>query len=346
MTTLALGGYADWSSVPSIWPTWWLGDVAGAIIVTPVFVLWAAKPRVRWNRARVVEVSVVLACLVATGALVFGGWIPHAYPFMCVPPIIWIAFRLGTRETATAVLVLSGLALSGTLRGLGPFAQAPPDSALLLLQGFVGIMGLTALTLAAAVTERAGIERLLRKSEEEHRAIAALTTDFAAISRFDDGRVVLESVTDGFSLVTGYTHAELELRGGWPALMHPEDRVTGATASGDFFAGGRFTGDLRIVTKSGQTRWLRYFSSPFSDPGEVGTSAQRLLTAVQDITDLVQTVETARLMGATVILSGLSAGITKRLVAIGIDVSRLRTAGDLQAGLDEAQRLLLPSMPK
>jgi rsbT co-antagonist protein RsbR len=55
---------------------------------------------------------------------------------------------------------------------------------------------------------------------------------------------------------------------------------------------------------------------------------------------LVQTVEASRLMGATVIVTGLSADIAQTLVTIGVDLSRLRTAGDLQGGIEEAERLL------
>src|SRR5215475_7567155 len=40
-TTLAVAGQAEWSNFASIWLTWWLGDMIGALVVTPVVVLWA-----------------------------------------------------------------------------------------------------------------------------------------------------------------------------------------------------------------------------------------------------------------------------------------------------------------
>ena len=55
---------------------------------------------------------------------------------------------------------------------------------------------------------------------------------------------------------------------------------------------------------------------------------------------LLQTAEAARLMGATVILTGLSAEVAQSLVSIGVDLSRLITVGDLQGGIVEADRLL------
>ncbi len=55
---------------------------------------------------------------------------------------------------------------------------------------------------------------------------------------------------------------------------------------------------------------------------------------------LVQTVKATQLMGATAIITGLSAGIAHTLVDLGVDLSTMRTVGDLQGGLEEAERLL------
>lgn len=55
---------------------------------------------------------------------------------------------------------------------------------------------------------------------------------------------------------------------------------------------------------------------------------------------LVQTVEAARLLGATVIVTGLSPEIAQTLVNIGVDLSKMTTVGDLQGGIETAERLL------
>lgn len=80
-------------------------------------------------------------------------------------------------------------------------------------------------------------------------------------------------------------------------------------------------------------------------------SASRAKVAILDITGvplvdskvanhLLQTVGAARLMGATVILTGLSPQIAQALVALGVDLSPVRTTVDLQSGLEEAEHLL------
>jgi len=55
---------------------------------------------------------------------------------------------------------------------------------------------------------------------------------------------------------------------------------------------------------------------------------------------LVLTVEAARLLGATVIVPGLSPEIAQTLVKIGVDLGKMNTVGDLQGGIEEAERLL------
>lgn len=55
---------------------------------------------------------------------------------------------------------------------------------------------------------------------------------------------------------------------------------------------------------------------------------------------LLQTVTAARLMGASVIVSGLSPEVAQALVAIGIDLTKLNTVGDLQGGIEQAERML------
>jgi rsbT co-antagonist protein RsbR len=55
---------------------------------------------------------------------------------------------------------------------------------------------------------------------------------------------------------------------------------------------------------------------------------------------LVQTVDASRLMGAGVIITGLSSDIAQTLVTIGVDLSKIHTVGDLQGGIEEAERLL------
>ena len=61
---------------------------------------------------------------------------------------------------------------------------------------------------------------------------------------------------------------------------------------------------------------------------------------------LAQTCESARLMGATVIITGISQEIAQTLVTIGADLSSVLTLGDLQSGVEEVERLLARDAPR
>ena len=69
-------------------------------------------------------------------------------------------------------------------------------------------------------------------------------------------------------------------------------------------------------------------------------SADREFGELDIVEGDVQTVDASRLMGAGVIITGLSSEIAQTLVTIGVDLSGMKTVGDLQGGIEEAEHLL------
>ncbi len=173
VTGLALAGFAEWAAYGGIWLTWWLGDAVGAIVVAPPVILWTNKGLPGPTRKQVLEGAALLLYLFLVGQVVFGSFFQTTAPsypleFLCVPFLVWAAFRFGQRVSSLAVLLLAGVAIWGTLQGSGPFVRTTQNESLLLLQSFVGIMSLMTLTLAAEVAEH-------KRAEEEVRRLA--TTD-------------------------------------------------------------------------------------------------------------------------------------------------------------------------
>lgn len=159
VTCISLAGFADWKEFGSIWRTWWLGDGVGAVVVTPLVLLWKENPRLNWTREQIAELALLFIGLFSTAGIVFGGPFHFAvrnYPleYLCIPFLIWAAFRFGRRKAATATCVLAGIAIWGTMQGFGPFSRETLNTSLLLVQSFVGIVAVTSLALAAEVTER------------------------------------------------------------------------------------------------------------------------------------------------------------------------------------------------
>jgi integral membrane sensor domain MASE1 len=170
VASLWVGGAAHRAELGGIWLTWWLGDVGGALVVAPLLLLWSAPSVQPWTRLRVLEALGVLTSVALAGQTVFGTALPLStrnapLSYMCLPPLVWAAYRLGARETATAAIVLSGFAIWGTIHGMGPFAAGTPNEALLLLQAFLSATTVMALVFAAVVDESRRVEQATRRAE-------------------------------------------------------------------------------------------------------------------------------------------------------------------------------------
>jgi PAS domain S-box-containing protein len=134
------------------------------------------------------------------------------------------------------------------------------------------------------ITGRKQSEEQLLQSEEFHRVLSELTLDYAySCTVSADQAIRMESVTDGFSRVTGYTLEECNAVGGWQALIHPDDLAALGPRLARIFLGQRDVQEIRICTKDGQVRWIRYSTHPIVDPQQ--GRVVRLIGAVQDITE-------------------------------------------------------------
>ena len=170
VTSLALEGFAEWSKYGAIWATWWLGDVTGDLIFTPLVLLWGIRWKITWKEEEALEVGVLLLLLTLLSAVVFGGWLEISarnYPiaFICGPIVIWTAFRFTQRETATGIFILSLIAVWGTVRGFGPFVGQSENQSLLNVQSWTAVLAITAMALSAGMAERRRIEEKLQQQK-------------------------------------------------------------------------------------------------------------------------------------------------------------------------------------
>jgi len=167
---LALSGEMAESGWPAIIGSW-LGQVTGTLVVAPLAMIVLTTP-LRWPSRRewpaTVEGGALLVSLALVALAVFAGLTPShvkTYPleFLSLPFLLWAAFRFGPREVAVAVAMLSSVAVWGTLRGFGPFAEAPPVESIRLLQAYVGVMAIAGIAFATTVDERRRAEAQLHE---------------------------------------------------------------------------------------------------------------------------------------------------------------------------------------
>ncbi len=171
-TTLMLTGNGTWQSFWAIWVTWWIGDLLGAVVVTPALLTWIPFPSARLPKRSIVEAGILLVLIAVVTWLVFNG-LPlngifhQAMIYVIFPFVIWAALRFGQRGATIAILIVSGIAIWATSQGLGPFSLESKNDSLVLLQTFTAVVALTALILAAAMSERRKVADALRQRVED-----------------------------------------------------------------------------------------------------------------------------------------------------------------------------------
>ncbi len=133
------------------------------------------------------------------------------------------------------------------------------------------------------ITERKLAEEKLRQSEERYRLISTVTSDYLFSSRIGaDGKLSLNWVAGAFEEISGYSFEEFVARGGWRTTLHPDDLATDDRDMERLRAGQTINSELRTITKSGKTVWVRIYAHPVLD-----AKTNRLISiygAVQDIT--------------------------------------------------------------
>lgn len=144
------------------WSVWWTGDAMGVMVVTP-FLLVVRRFRrpsgigpARWAEAVALGVCALAVTLLATEA-------GASLLFLVSPFLIWAAFRFERAGAACCALGVSTLAILAAGRMAGPFAHHDLLTNMVTLQAFNGSTALTALLLAAVVTERNSTYREIRR---------------------------------------------------------------------------------------------------------------------------------------------------------------------------------------
>lgn len=205
VTSLVLWGLAPWADGGGIWFTWFLGDLVGALVLTPPLVLWWLRPRLEWSWKRGLIGGVILGLIVAFGLavfarLAFADYSTFLLAFISLPLLVWVAFQFSPRETATTTVILAIFAVGGTIHVHAPVGVESAHASLLIAQSYLGITSVTALLLAALVNDLRQIQGELEQRVEARTN--ELVQDVAERKRAQDlFRNLLESAPDAKVIV-------------------------------------------------------------------------------------------------------------------------------------------------
>lgn len=192
----------------------------------------------------------------------------------------------------------------------------------------------------------------VREAEERYRAIAEVVADWAySVRVLPDGEARVLWTNLDPARVLGYRSSDLDDRMSWFALVHPDDRNGLRFHMSALLTGRTDVAEYRIVTRSGEVRWVRDYARPL----EAGAGAVTAVGGVRDITARRQAeLDRARLISELEAtneeLERMAASVAKELedplVAVAAGLQRLDSRLDdsdpgLDADVQRARRAVL-----
>ena len=181
-----MAGDLAYANFGSQWWIFWLGDCVGILLVVPLLLrLRFATHGLLKRKFRLREAVICLSLLTGVSWLVFASK-PQLFgenlgstqylEYLPFPFAVWAAIRFRTWGAVAGSLLLSLIALFGTLHGTGPFAfqSLSEDQGIILVQIFIVIVIATTLLLSAAVSERERAERQLRSTLKSEKLLGEI----------------------------------------------------------------------------------------------------------------------------------------------------------------------------
>lgn len=169
---LYFGGLAKAADFGAVFVTWWLGDLASNMIIAPFLITMARKSRSKLTPRKILW-GLPYAIAALSSIMIFYAWPGQSeaagstLKYLTLPIVVWVAFQCGQRCVAGVILLTSGIAVIGTLDGVGAFAMSTPNASLMMLQAFMCALSLTGLPLCAVLAERRKAAEALSRAQKE-----------------------------------------------------------------------------------------------------------------------------------------------------------------------------------
>jgi PAS domain S-box-containing protein len=167
--TMGVGSYCfvteKWSLFTQLWITWWLGDAAGVLIVSPIIIILKKKPPKAITRIQFIEAVIVVLVLMVFSVVIF--WYNFQLEYMIIPPLLWIALRFGRLYSTEAVFLVSGIAVICTINPGDPSSNLVSHKTLLYLQTYIGVISIITLCLSVLMHERSESDKSRRASQKQ-----------------------------------------------------------------------------------------------------------------------------------------------------------------------------------
>jgi len=158
-----------------LWETWWVGDLIGGIVITPLILTWRHLPNKLLSKTKWLEVVLLLSATIFVLSYIFGIWqqsiiLEEITIFFLLPLICWAALRFHHYGATLIVFIITIVSVVCTINGAGPFVLNTPNESLLVLQTYIGTVMFTSLLIMATQEERKRAYYKLRLNEKNLEA--------------------------------------------------------------------------------------------------------------------------------------------------------------------------------
>src|SRR5262245_54718528 len=213
VSSLTLAGYAEIGRFTTVWLTWWFGDLAGALVVAPVVVLWTKTELASLTPPQITRTGLTYLAAIAVGVMAFSPLLQQTtlhdvLIFVVVLPLLWAALRQGPRDTATVALIISAFVIWCTVLQCGPFAKPSLNDSFILALAFIISTAVLSLALSTDVSVRGRIENEQKQRVLETEVLWQATARVAFGGSFED---LLRGCLEKICQVTGWPAAHVYL---------------------------------------------------------------------------------------------------------------------------------------
>lgn len=199
-----------WLSFQSLWITWWLGDAAGILIVSPVIIMIWNGIREKPGGSHSLEAAAVFLVLAVSTFVIF--WKNDHLQYLIIPFLLWIALRFGRLHAATAVCLVSGIAVLNTITGSGSLPPAVLNESLLYLQSYIGVCAIMTLCLSVLTHERSESEQSRSAAQKQLYDIIEFLPD-ATFAIDTNGKII--AWNRAMEVMTGIPKKEMLAQGNY-----------------------------------------------------------------------------------------------------------------------------------
>ncbi len=212
--------------------TWWLGDAMGVLLITPFCLCWRRFPN--WRAPQWAELGLVFVVIFILAELIFNVFgirslNPAPKTFLIFPVLFWVGTRFYQHGITLCMILFGGLGIYATIKSHGLFKSSQDLQGLFLLQGYLFVISVSGLFLAAIQQARERSNRELKESlallqKTSDRLLLATKSAHIGIWDYDipNNHLIWD---EGMYELYGVAPSDAHNYETWTRALHPEDRV-------------------------------------------------------------------------------------------------------------------------